>query len=134
MPENKTLKCANETTTTPNANSDSVVDIRRARRKYKKKLKCDKGNPFKLEWAKLSTDDSIEGPNKMNHDSLLSMNDLLVNIQKEIPSGKFDPTGMASYKKLAKKFRTRQAKWCPQGEFGKTICSRRQLATIAKMI
>ena len=59
---------------------------------------------------------------------------LRVNIQKEIPSGKFDPTGMESYKKLAKKFRTRQAKRCPQGEFGKTICRRRQLATIAKMI
>ena len=82
VPENKTLKCANETTTTTNANSDSVVDIRRARRKYKKKLKCDKGNPFKLEWAKLSTDDSIEGPNKMNHDSLLSMNDLLHDLNR----------------------------------------------------
>ena len=60
--------------------------------------------------------------------------DPLMSKYSERNSGKFDPTGMESYKKLAKKFRTRQAKRCPQGEFGKTICRRRQLATIAKMI
>ena len=81
IPENKTLKYANEATV--NVNSDSIVDIRRRRRKYKKSAKLTNINHFKYEdqLAKLSTDDSYEG-NTASRPSQLSMNDLLHDLNR----------------------------------------------------
>ena len=77
VPENKTYTCFNETTAV-NVISDSVIDIRRRRRKYKKSIKASKMDHFKgLELAKISTDDSFDGPNSVQRASKLSMNDLL---------------------------------------------------------
>ena len=82
VPENKTYTCANETTTV-NANSDSIIDIRRRRRKYKKSVKASTMDHFKgLELAKMSTDDSFDGPNSVQRASKLSMNDLLHDLNR----------------------------------------------------
>ena len=81
IPENKTLKYTNEATV--NVNSDSIVDIRRRRRKYKKSAKSTNINNFKFgdQLAKLSTDDSYEG-NSASRPSQLSMNDLLHDLNR----------------------------------------------------
>ena len=83
VPDNKTYTCANETTTAVNVNSDSIIDIRRRRRKYKKSIKSSKMDHFKgLELAKISTDDSFDGPNSVQRASKLSMNDLLHDLNR----------------------------------------------------
>ena len=81
IPENKTLKYTNETTV--NVNSDSIIDIRRRRRKYRKSSKISTINHSKGgdQFAKLSTDDSFEG-NAIPRASQLSMNDLLHDLNR----------------------------------------------------
>ena len=82
VPENKTYKCANETPSM-NVNSDSMIDIRKRRRKYKKSVKGTKIDYFKgLETAKISTDDSFDGYNAAQRTSKLSMNDLLHDLNR----------------------------------------------------
>ena len=78
LPENKISKCANDTTV--NVNSDSTVDIRRMRRKYRKSVQSGKADYFKgLEMAKISTNDSFDGNSRV---SKLSMSDLLHDLNR----------------------------------------------------
>ena len=81
IPENKTLKNRNETTV--NVNSDSIVDICRRRRKYRKSSKSSNANYSKCgdQLAKLSTDDSFDGSSAPRA-SQLSMNDLLHDLNR----------------------------------------------------
>ena len=78
MPEHKSSKCANETTM--NFNSDSIVDIRRIRRKYRKSVQSGKADYLKgLEMAKMATDKSFDSNSRV---SKLSMSDLLHDLNR----------------------------------------------------
>ena len=81
IPENKAPRHTNETSM--NVNSDSIVDIRRRRRKYRKSLKLSNTNHIKGvdQLAKQSTDDSFDG-NSVSRASQLSMNDLLHDLNR----------------------------------------------------
>ena len=81
VPDYRILKCVNEVNV--EANSDSIVDIRRSRKKYKRSFnKTGKPDHFKeMALAKMSTDDSFEG-NNTARTSKLSMNDLLHDLNR----------------------------------------------------